>query len=151
AGRDASAKSGASSRGIAAGDTACARRILSTLARRAYRRPVTESEVQTLLEFYREGRAESGFEAGIQRGLRRILLAPRFLVCVEREASNAAPGSPYRVDPIDLASRLSFFLWSSIPDDELLDAAVRGTLADPPVLERQVRRMLADPRAQALV
>jgi Protein of unknown function (DUF1592)/Protein of unknown function (DUF1588)/Protein of unknown function (DUF1595)/Protein of unknown function (DUF1585)/Protein of unknown function (DUF1587) len=129
----------------------CARKILSTLARRAYRRPVTGPEVQTLLGFYREGRAENGFEAGIQRGLRRILSAPSFLFRVEREPANLPASAPYRLDAVDLASRLSFFLWSSIPDDELLDVAVRGTLTDPVVLERQVRRLLRDPRSQALV
>jgi hypothetical protein len=129
----------------------CARRILSRLARRAYRRPVTAAEVNTLLDFYRAGRAERDFDLGIQRGLRRILSAPAFLFRVERDSSQQAPGTPYKLDPIDLASRLSFFLWSSIPDDELLDLAVRGTLTDPVVLERQVRRMLRDPRSQALV
>ena len=134
-----------------ASEEPCARKILSTLARRAYRRPVTGPEVQTLLSFYREGRAENGFEAGIQRGLRRILSAPSFLFRVEREPANVPAGAPYRLDAVDLASRLSFFLWSSIPDDELLDVAVRGTLTDPVVLERQVRRLLRDPRSQALV
>jgi hypothetical protein len=129
----------------------CARKILSTLARRAYRRPVTEAEVSTLMEFYKAGRSEGGFEAGIQRGLRRVLSAPNFLFRVEREPPNAAPGTPYQIDPLDLASRLSFFLWSSIPDDELLDLAVGGTLRKPMVLERQVLRMLRDPRSQALV
>jgi cytochrome c551/c552 len=134
-----------------ASDEPCARKILSTLARRAYRRPVTEAEVATLLEFYRAGRSEGGFEAGIQRGLRRILSAPNFLFRVEREPANVPPGTPYQIDAIDLASRLSFFLWSSIPDDELLDLGIRGTLRNPVVLERQVRRMLRDPRSHALV
>jgi cytochrome c551/c552 len=134
-----------------ASDESCARKILSTLARRAYRRPVTEGEVATLLEFYRSGRSEGGFEAGIQRGLRRILSAPNFLFRVEREPANVPPGTPYQIDAIDLASRLSFFLWSSIPDDELLDLGIRGTLRNPVVLEQQVRRMLRDPRSYALV
>jgi mono/diheme cytochrome c family protein len=134
-----------------AAEDGCAAKILSTLARRAYRRPVTERELQTLLSFYKAGRAEGGFDAGIQRGLRRILAAPSFLFRVERGPANVAPGTAYRLDPIDLASRLSFFLWSSIPDDELLDAAVRGTLDRPAGLEHELRRMLADPRSRALV
>ncbi|MEP7306820.1 MAG: DUF1592 domain-containing protein [Acidobacteriota bacterium] len=137
--------------GANSADEACAKRILSTLARRAYRRPVTDREIQTLLTFYKAGRAEGGFDAGIQRGLRRILAAPGFLFRVEREPAQVAPGTPYRLEALDLASRLSFFLWSSVPDEELLDAAVRGTLDTPAVLERQVRRMLGDPRAQSLV
>jgi hypothetical protein len=151
----------------AAAEERCARRILSTLARRAYRRPVTAAEVNTLLEFYRAGRADGDFDLGVQRGLRRILSAPAFLFRVERDPIDfaqgrpidtargrpfdAARGKPFRISDIELASRLSFFLWSSIPDDELLDHAVRGTLADPAVLERQVRRMLRDARSQALV
>jgi cytochrome c551/c552 len=134
-----------------ASDEPCARKILSTLARRAYRRPVTETEVATLMEFYRAGRSEGGFEAGIQRGLRRVLSAPNFVFRVEHEPANVPPGTPYQIDAIDLASRLSFFLWSSIPDDELLDLAVRGTLRNPMVLEGQVRRMLQDPRSHTLV
>jgi mono/diheme cytochrome c family protein len=135
----------------------CARRILSTLARRAYRGPVAAADVDELLAFYRTGRAEGGFDAGIQRGLRRILASPRFLFRIEREPFDSAqgrpmkPGEPYRVSDIDLASRLSFFLWSSIPDDELLAAATKGTLSNRATLEQQVRRMLADSRAQALV
>ena len=134
----------------------CATRILSTLARRAYRRPPTDAEISTILDFYKAGRADGGFDMGIQRGLRRILSAPAFLFRVEREPfdsaqGNPAPGSAYRISALDLASRLSFFLWSSIPDDELLDLAVRGTLTEPAVLERQVRRMLRDTRSQALV
>jgi hypothetical protein len=135
----------------ASGDEQCARTILSRLARRAYRRPVTEQDLQTLLDFYRAGQQEDGFEAGIQRGLRRILASPSFLFRIEREPANAAPGSVYRLDDLDLASRLSFFLWSSIPDEELLTAATRGTLSTPAGLDQQVRRMLADRRSQALV
>jgi Protein of unknown function (DUF1592)/Protein of unknown function (DUF1588)/Protein of unknown function (DUF1585)/Protein of unknown function (DUF1595) len=135
----------------AAGEEPCARKILSTLASRAYRRPATERDVETLLGFYRAARAQDGFEAGIQRGIERILAAPSFLFRVEREPSGIAAGAAYRLDDLDLASRLSFFLWSSIPDDELRDAAVRGTLTDPAVLERQIQRMLRDPRADALV
>ncbi len=132
-------------------DERCARTILSRLARHAYRRPVTDRDLETLLDFYKAGQAEEGFEAGIQRGIRRILASPSFLFRIEREPANAAPGSAYRVNDIDLASRLSFFLWSSIPDDELLDAAARGTLSTPAVLEQQVRRMLVDSRSQALI
>jgi len=135
----------------AASEEPCAKRILSTLASRAYRRPVTDAEVLTLLGFFVAGRAEGGFDAGIQRGLRRILAAPSFLFRIEREPANSTSGTPYRISDVDLASRLSFFLWSSIPDEELLDAAVRGRFKDPAVLERQVRRMLRDPRSQALV
>ena len=135
----------------AAAEEPCAKKILSTLASRAYRRPATERDVETLLGFYREAREQDGFEAGIQRGIERILAAPSFLFRVEREPSAIAPGAAYRLDDLDLASRLSFFLWSSIPDDELREAAVRGTLSDPAVLERQIQRMLRDPRSDALV
>ena len=139
-----------------ASEERCAKRILSTLARRAYRRPVTEDEVKVLVDFYRAGRAEANFDTGIQRGLRRILSAPAFLFRVERGPFDAAqgipaPGTVFRISNIELASRLSFFIWSSIPDEELLELAVRGALADPVVLERQVRRMLRDTRSQALV
>jgi mono/diheme cytochrome c family protein len=129
----------------------CARKILSTLASRAYRRPATERDIQTLLGFYRTGRAEDGFDTGIQRGIERILAAPSFLFRIERDPAGAPAGSTYRLNDLDLASRLSFFLWSSIPDDELRDAAVRGALNDPGALERQVQRMLRDPRSKALV
>ena len=135
----------------ASGDEQCARTILSRLARRAYRRPVTEQDLQTILGFYRAGQAEEGFDAGIQRGLRRILASPSFVFRIEREPANTPPGTAYRLNDLDLASRLSFFLWSSIPDEELLDAATRGTLSTPAGLEKQVRRMLADQRSQALV
>ena len=137
--------------GAAADEAACAREIFSTLARRAYRRPVTEGDLAVLLDFYAQGRADGGFEAGIELGLRRLLASPEFLFRVERDPAGAAPGSPYRVPDIELASRLSFFLWSSIPDDELLDLAAAGTLHQPDVIEAQTRRMLADPRAEALV
>ncbi len=129
----------------------CAREILSPLARRAYRRPVTAGDLDTLVGFYRAGRRGGGFDAGIQFALERMLVDPSFLFRIERDPPGAAPGSAYALSGLELASRLSFFLWSSIPDDELLDAAARGSLADPVVLERQVRRLLADPRAQALV
>jgi hypothetical protein len=134
-----------------AGEEACAQKILSTLGRRAYRRPLTESDLQTLLKFYRAGREGRTFDAGIQRGIERILAAPSFLFRVEREPAGLAPGSAYRLTDLEIASRLSFFLWSSIPDDALLDSAVSGKLRQPGEIERQVRRMLHDPRSSALV
>jgi Protein of unknown function (DUF1592)/Protein of unknown function (DUF1588)/Protein of unknown function (DUF1585)/Protein of unknown function (DUF1595) len=133
-----------------AAEEPCARRILSTLARHAYRRPATPAEVQMLLSFYRAGRKDGDFDLGIERGLRRLLSAPAFLFRVERDSSSAVAGKPFPISSIDLASRLSFFLWSSIPDDELLDAAIGGTLANPVVLERQVARMLRDERSRSL-
>jgi mono/diheme cytochrome c family protein len=134
-----------------ASEEPCAKRILSTLAKRAYRRAVTEQELQTLLDFYKDGRAGGSFDAGIQRGLERILAAPSFLFRIERQPANAQPGSVFRLSDIDLASRLSFFIWSSIPDDELLNTAIAGKLKQPAMLEQQVRRMLADSRSRALV
>ena len=129
----------------------CARKILSTLARRAYRRPVTDKDVQTVLRVYQAERNEVGFEAGIQAALERILAGPEFLFRVERDPANLAPGTAYRISDLELASRLSFFLWSSIPDDQLLDLAESGKLRDSVVLEQQVRRMLADSRSRTLV
>ena len=128
----------------------CAREILGKLARRAYRRPVTDADVDTLLQFYRAGHDEGGFERGIQEGLARLLVSPQFLFRIERDPEQLAAGGVYRVSELELASRLSFFLWSSIPDDELLDVAAEGRLREPAVLQSQVRRMLADPRAAAL-
>ena len=122
-------------------------RILSTLTRRAYRRPATDEDVQSLMPFYTAGRTEGGFERGIQHALQRILVSPQFLFRIERDPAAAAPGSSHPVTDLELASRLSFFLWSSIPDDELLNARLR----QPGVLEQQVRRMLADPRSSSLV
>jgi mono/diheme cytochrome c family protein len=135
----------------ASAEAPCASRIISTLARRAYRRPASPSELARLDAFYKAGRAEGGFDAGIERALRAILASSKFVFRIEREPKNAAPGAPYQLSDLDLASRLSFFLWSSIPDDELLDVAVRDQLKNPTVLERQVRRMLADERSSALV
>ncbi len=129
----------------------CARQILSTLARRAYRRPVTDDDLAVLLPFVEQGRAEGGFDRGIQRGIERLLVSPEFLFRIERDPADVPPDTPYRVSDLELASRLSFFLWSSIPDDELLDAAIAGELGDPAVLDAQVRRMLADDRSRALV
>lgn len=135
----------------AADERPCAREILSTLARRAYRRPATDADVRTLLDFYEAGRRDGSFDEGIGFALERLLADPDFLYRIERDPVDAAPATAYPVSDGELASRLSFFLWSSIPDDELLTHAERGTLSDPDVLERQVRRMLADPRATALV
>jgi mono/diheme cytochrome c family protein len=132
-------------------DERCAREILTRLAERAYRRPATDDEVAELLGFYRKGRAEDGFEAGVQFALERLLVDPDFLFRIERERPNAAPGSLYPLSDLELASRLSFFLWSSIPDQDLLDAAKGGRLKTATELARQVRRMLADPRSRALV
>ena len=129
----------------------CAQQILSSLVRRAYRRPATETDIQRLLPFYNKGVAEAGFDIGIQRALERVLVSPQFLFRVERDPPNAAPGTPYRISDLELASRLSFFLWSSIPDEELLEAAISGKLRDPAILERQTRRMLADPRSESMV
>ena len=135
----------------AAEELPCARRILSTLARRAYRRPVNETDVRDLLPFYEQGRKEGSFDLGIQKALERLLVSSQFLFRIEREPSTVAAGTPYRVSDLELASRLSFFIWSSIPDDELLDAAAAGRLKDPRVLEQQVRRMMADRRSESLV
>jgi len=129
----------------------CARRILSTLERRAYRRPVTEKDVEMLLPFYQAGRAQGGFDLGIERALQRLLVSPQFLFRIEQDPKGTAPGSVHLVSDVELASRLSFFIWSSIPDDELLDTAAAGKLHQPQVLEQQARRMLRDPRSSSLV
>ena len=129
----------------------CAKKIISTLARRAYRRPVTDADLETLLSFYQSARSKGNFESGVEMALRRILSDPQFVYRFERDPSGVAAGTPFRISDLELASRLSFFLWSSIPDDELLDAAARGKLHDRATLEREVRRMLADPRADSLV
>ena len=132
-------------------EAACATEILSTLARRAYRRPVTDADVAVLVRFYREGRAGGDFESGIEMALQRLLVSPEFLLRVERDPDGVDADRPYFVSDLELASRLSFFLWSSLPDDALIDAAAAGTLRDPAVFESHVRRMLADPRAESLV
>ncbi len=129
----------------------CAKTILSTLARRAYRRPVNDADLEKPLAFYREAKTANGFDAGIEAGLSAILVSPNFLFRVERDPDRVAANTAYRVSDVELASRLSFFLWSSIPDDELLALAERGQLSKPAVLEKQTRRMLADSRAQSLV
>ena len=132
-------------------ETACAREILSTIARRAYRRPVTDEDVERILVFYDRGRAGGSFDNGIEMALRRLLVSPEFLFRVERDPEGVEAGESYRVSDLELASRLSFFLWSSIPDDELLDVAERRELSVPAIFEAQVERMLADPRSEALV
>ena len=131
-------------------EEACARRILSTVMKRAYRRPVTEAEIDGPMAMYRQGRAEGDFDAGIAKSLGAVLASPRFLFRVESDPDSVAANGVYRISDLDLASRLSFFLWSSIPDDELLDAAIQGKLSRPDELEKQARRMLADPKASNL-
>ncbi|PYR46370.1 MAG: hypothetical protein DMF89_22130 [Acidobacteria bacterium] len=125
----------------------CARKILSTLARRAYRRPVTDVDVRELMRLYGLGRQEGGFDAGVGRALEGLLAMPAFLFRVEHDPADARPGAVYRVSDLELASRVSFFLWKSVPDDELLDVAARGRLREPAVLAQQVRRMMSDARA----
>jgi hypothetical protein len=134
-----------------AAELPCAKEIVSTVARRAYRRPVTDQDVETLLGFYQSGRNKRGFDDGIEMAVRRILASPEFMFRFEHEPANVKPGEPYRVSDVELASRLSFFLWSSIPDDELMKQASLGKLKDPAVLQQQVRRMLGDPRSEALI
>jgi hypothetical protein len=131
-------------------EQACARTILSTLARRAYRRPVTDADLRVPLNFYTEARKDSSFEAGIEMALQALLTSTEFLFRIERDPQTITPGTAYRISDLELASRLSFYLWSTIPDDELLNTAVNGQLRQPRVLEQQVRRMLADPRAESL-
>jgi cytochrome c5 len=129
----------------------CAQQIVSTLARHAYRRPVNAEDLESVMAFYQEGRKDGTFEDGIEMAVRRILASPGFLVRVEKEPTNLAVGQSYRISDLELASRLSFFLWSSIPDDELINLATQKKLSNPAVLEQQVKRMLADPRSQSLV
>ena len=135
----------------AAEERACATEILNSIARRAFRRPVTDGEVGALLRFFDEGRAAGSFEAGIQFALERILVDPDFLLRVYRDPIDLDRGTVYALSDLELASRLSFFLWSSIPDEPLLQLAEEGRLNDPAVLEQQVRRMLTDPRATAAI
>jgi hypothetical protein len=129
----------------------CARKILAALASRAYRRPVTEQETQDLLGLYRAGRSRGDFETGISSALQGLLVSDQFLFRVEHDPPKVAAGAVYRVGDLELASRLSFFLWSSIPDEQLLDLAQRAKLHDPAVLEQQTRRMLLDSRSKALM
>ncbi|MEP6962727.1 MAG: DUF1592 domain-containing protein, partial [Acidobacteriota bacterium] len=133
-------------------ETPCARKIVSALVKHAYRRPPTNSDINTLMEFYLSGRTEGGsFDDGIEVALQRLLADPEFVYRSEPEATGLAVGKSYRISDLALASRLSFFLWSSIPDDELIDLASQGKLKDPAVLDKQVARMLADPRSEALI
>ena len=134
-----------------ADEAGCAAEIVAGLARRAFRRPVDEADVEPLLALYDEGRREGGFEQGVQFALRGVLIDPEFLFRIERDPAGAAPGTAYPVSDLELASRLSFFLWSSLPDDELLDTAAAGRLREPGVLETQVARMMADPRSDAFI
>jgi Protein of unknown function (DUF1592)/Protein of unknown function (DUF1588)/Protein of unknown function (DUF1587)/Protein of unknown function (DUF1585)/Protein of unknown function (DUF1595) len=136
---------------VSADELACARRILSRLASRAYRQPATADDVEPLLEFFEAGRRQGTFDAGIQQALQRLLAGPKFVFRLERDPASVAPGVAYRVGDYELASRLSFFLWSSLPDDELFKLASQGKLKDAAVLDQQVRRMLADRKSQALV
>ena len=132
-------------------EDACAKRIVGTLARRAWRKQISDADIQVPLRFYKEARKDSGFEAGIEMALRAVLVSPQFIFRIEQDPANVPAGAAYRLSDVELASRLSFFLWSSIPDDELLTAAIEGKLKQPAVLEKQVRRMLADPRSEAMV
>jgi len=136
---------------VSSDELPCARQILSNLARRAFRRAATDSDLESLLSFYQQERNKGGnFEAGIEFALRRILADPEFVFRFEPSPGNVAPGRPYRISDTELASRLSFFLWSSIPDEELLKVAIASKLHEPAMLERETRRMLADPRSAAL-
>jgi hypothetical protein len=132
-------------------DVPCAKRILSTLARRAYRGPVTDGELETLLGFYQRGRNTGSFDSGIQLAVQRMLVSPRFVFRFEEEPDKIPAGAAYRISDLELASRLSFFLWGSIPDDELLNLASTNKLSDPSVLRQQTLRMLRDSRSDALV
>lgn len=131
-------------------DDACARQILSTLMRRAYRRPVNDTDLGDLIPFYEAGKVDS-FDQGIQKAIERLLVSPQFLYRIEMENPKVAAGVAYPVTDLELASRVSFFLWSSIPDDELLDAAIAGKLRQPAVLQQQINRMLSDPRSESMV
>src|SRR5579863_5683464 len=132
-------------------ETACAKKIVDTLARHAFRRPVTAQDTETLMTFYQQGRNDGNFNTGVERALQRILADPEFVFRKEAEPGNLGPGQTYHISDLELASRLSFFLWSSSPDDELIDVAAKNKLHDPSVLDQQVRRMLADSRADRLV
>jgi cytochrome c5 len=130
----------------------CAKKIITTLARRTYRRPVTDNDLETLMGFYQLGRNGNGnFEMGIEAAIQRVLASPEFIFRFEPDPANVAPDKPYRISDLELASRLSFFLWSSIPDDDLINVASQGKLRDPAVLDQQIRRMLADKRSETLV
>ena len=132
-------------------ETPCARTIISSLVKHAYRRPATTSDLNLLMDFYQKGRADGGFDDGIEAVLQRVLADPEFVYRLEVEPAGLATGKTYRINDLDLASRLSFFLWSSVPDEELIDIAAQNKLREPGTLEKQVRRMLADPKSAALV
>jgi hypothetical protein len=133
-------------------EVACAKKILSSIARRAYRRPITEKDTEQLLTFYQKGKNEGKtFDAGIEAGIQLILASPEFLFRFEPAPASVPPDTAYRISDLELASRLSFFLWSTVPDDPLINLASQGKLKDPAVLEAQVKRMLADPKSEALV
>lgn len=134
-----------------AAELTCAHQILEVLARRAYRRPVTDQDIRPLIKLYKLGRDSGSFDTGIMRALEGILVYPEFLFRVEKQPADPVAGATYRISDLELASRLSFFLWSSIPDDELVEVAASGKLRDPATLDHQVRRMLADSRSTALV
>jgi mono/diheme cytochrome c family protein len=129
---------------------ACAKQIFSTLARRAYRRPVTDADIAELMQYYADGSKQGGFESGIRSGITGMLASPFFLYRGERVPAGMKPGDKYAISDLELASKLSFFLWNSIPDDELLDVAAKNKLSDPAMLNKQVRRMLSDPRSKTL-
>ncbi|HUK34271.1 MAG TPA: DUF1592 domain-containing protein, partial [Vicinamibacterales bacterium] len=148
--RPSTALGASPSTSLGAGD-ACAKRILTTVARHAYRRPVSDAEVADLMRFFEAGRTRGSFDTGVEESLAFVLASPKFLFRAEPDPPQIAAGSTYVVPDLELASRLSFFLWSTVPDDELLDVAAAGTLHQPATLERQVRRMLADSKATALV
>jgi len=132
-------------------DETCAKTILTRLARRAYRRPVSDTDVQTLVTFFHTGQKSGGFDAGVELAIERLLVAPEFLFRVETDPADLPAGTPHQITDVELASRLSFFLWSSLPDEELINAAAQGKLKEPAVLQQQVARMLADPRSKSLV
>ena len=128
----------------------CAKRILAALARQAYRRPATDNDLEELLGFYQSGRNGGDFETGIRTAIQAMIASPEFVFRFERTPANAAPGSNFRISDLELASRLSYFLWSSSPDEQLIALASQNKLHEPAVLEKQVRRMLADPKSEAL-
>src|SRR5262249_46610425 len=126
----------------AADEDDCAKRILTSLVHRAYRRPITDADLETPLKFYRDARADGDFDSGIERALSSILVNPQFLFRVEHDPAGLEPSAPYHISDLELASRLSFFLWSSIPDEELLNVAEHNELSKPEIYDQQVRRLL---------
>src|SRR5690606_583306 len=132
-------------------ETACAKQIFARLAKRAFRQPVDDEDIAGAMQFFAEGRKDGTFDDGIQKGVMAILSSPRFLFRAHTPPEGAKPGEVYRLSDLELATRLSFFLWSSLPDEQLIDLAAAGRLKDPKVLESEVRRMLRDPRARTMV